>query len=180
MEPRHVGVSAKHQEMTAPAAVFQGSYADIVVRKTRSVFVVSVEFPLEAYQAFVAAFGGPTPGAEVPVALARLDRSKPASEPRKGNGEAVKERRKFHDLPLSQQAALSCNDDRFQRFLAERDQKWGPPYTPEVAAERVREICGVGSRSAIVDEEPSGKHWRRLNSEFMAWVHDVPLAEPVR
>ena len=38
-------------------AIFRGSYANIVTRKTRSVCVVEVELPIEQMQAFVAAFG---------------------------------------------------------------------------------------------------------------------------
>lgn len=166
--------------MTAPAA-FKGNYANLVTRKTRGVCVIEIEIAIEQMQAFVAAFGAPLPGVEIPVAIARLQPDKPSSEPRKGNGEAVpKERRPFGSLPLSQQAAMRCGDEGFRRFLAERDKIWGPPYTPEAAATRVRDICGVSSRSFIVEGDKTGDRWLALDGAYQDWKHAVPLAEPIR
>lgn len=163
--------------MTAPAA-FAGSYADIVIRKTRSVFVVSVEFPLERYQAFVAAFGGPAPGAEIPVALARLAPEKPATAPRNANGgDGGKERRAWGQLKLAEQAGVRCEDREFQRFICEQV---GLPIDGQTAAMLVRRLCGVDSRSEITPESNAGVAWVNLDAQYLAWRHEAPIAEPVR
>lgn len=166
--------------MSAPAA-FAGSYADIAIRKTRSVFVVSVEFPLERYQAFVAAFGGPTPGAEIPVALARLAPEKPATASRSANGGDAKERRPLKELPFPQQAALRCGDAEFRHFLfVEIEADLNMTATADAAADFVRNYCGVSSRSEIRPETNAGILWERLNARFTAWRHEAPIAEPQR
>ena len=42
----------------------------------------------------------------------------------------------------------------------------------ETTAIRVREICGVGSRSEIRAENVSGRIWHDLESEFQNWKHE--------
>ena len=149
------------------AAAFQGFYSDLRFIKTRSVAAITIEIPIEQASAFVAAFGAPTPGAEIPVAIARIDPKKLASEAPKPSGEA-KERRRFHDLPLSQQAAMRCNEPAFQKFLME-ECGYDAANAPD-AATAVREICGVSSRGNISDDHPSGAIWRKLESDYFLWM----------
>lgn len=164
-------------------AAFQGSYSDLKFVKSRSVAQVTVEIPIEQAAAFVAAFGAPTPGAEIPVAIARLDLAKATSEAPRLAGEASetsmsmlarpipKERRRFDTLPLSQQAAMRCNEVAFRRFVAEREKIEGIAVLDlEMAADAVREICGVKTRADISDDHPSGMRWRKLNAEFDTWM----------
>jgi len=153
--------------MTADLAAFQGSYSDLRFVKTRSVAAITIEIPIEQASAFVAAFGAPTPGAEIPVAIARIDPTKLASEAPKPSGEA-KERRRFHDLPLSQQAAMRCNEPAFWKFLSER-YGYAPADEPDAAA-AVRELCAVQTRADIREGRPSGDLWRQTESEFQLWM----------
>jgi hypothetical protein len=54
-------------------AVFQGTYSDWKLVKTRSVVQIVIEVPLEQAQHVYQVLGGmPQPGAEMPVAVARL------------------------------------------------------------------------------------------------------------
>ncbi len=64
-------------------AAFSGSYCDLKFIKSRSVAQVVVEIPIEQAAAFIAAFGAPEPSKECPVAIARLDMTKAASEAEK-------------------------------------------------------------------------------------------------
>lgn len=162
------------------AAIFQGAYTDLKFVKTRSVCQVIVELPIERAADFVAAFGAPLPGAEIPVALARIDPKKPASEPRNApdKASAPRERQKFSTMPLSAQAAIRCDDPDFRRFLGDRLGSY-IAVQPDDAANEVRQICGVISRSKISDSDRSGEKWRALDAEYQNWKHSVPSYEGV-
>ena len=164
--------------MSNPAA-FSGNYADLRFIKTRSVAAITVEIPIEQAAAFVAAFGAPTPGAEIPVAIARLDPTKAVSEAPKPAGEpSIKERRRFDTLPLSQQAAMRCNEPAFWRFLNEEKVHF-PRYAindADAAASAVRERCKVQSRSDIKIGDRAGSIWQQLNSDYEFWLHNPDVA----
>lgn len=160
-------------------AIFAGAYCDMKFIRSRSVAQVIVEIPIERSADFIAAFGAPSPGAEVPVALARIDPNaeKAAPEPRKPSGEA-EPRRKFASLSLAQQAGMRCADKDFQRFLAERNGASDMVATDaESTAQTVREICQVGSRSDIRAENVSGAIWQNLEADFQEWKHAVSYEE---
>lgn len=152
--------------MTDPAA-FLGNYADIVTRKTRGVFVVQIEIPIEKYQAFVAAFGGPSPAEERPVAIARIDPTKAASEPVKADKPQSK--RKWAELPPAQQAAIRCGEGGFQTFMSERANE--TMTGPETAARLVRDYCAVLSRKDIKRDTIAGELWQKLDAAYQAWLH---------
>lgn len=93
---------------------------------------------------------------EEPVAKARLERSD-------------KPRRHFHTLPLSQQAALRCQDAGFREFLKGPTEAIGM-ISIETAVIYVRDFCGVESRAELDDKEaPRGK-WQTLNAEYEQWA----------
>lgn len=148
--------------MSAPAA-FQGTYSDLKIVRTRKVAQIIVEIPLEAYGAFVAAFGAPSPGSETWVAIARLKAGVAAA------GEEQKERRRFSELPLAQQAALKCGDKAFWRFI---NETMGFPTveTEESCADVVRRLCDVASRGEIKPETVPGSRWNQLLGRFDAWM----------
>src|ERR1700722_11815919 len=101
--------------MSTPAA-FSGDYTDLRFIKTRSVAAITIEIPIEQASAFVAAFGAPVPSYGCPVAIARLDLNSVSAAP-VAIAAPTKERRLFSSLPLSQQAALRCNDTDFWLFI---------------------------------------------------------------
>jgi hypothetical protein len=150
------------------AAAFQGFYSDLRFIKTRSVAAITIEIPIEQASAFVAAFGAPTPGAEIPVAIARIDPKKLASEAPKPSGEA-KERRRFHDLPLSQQAAMRCNEPAFWKFLLEQKIE-GRIDSESAAAVAVRELCHCESRAELKRGTFIGDEWQGLEYEYQLWM----------
>jgi hypothetical protein len=162
--------------MSEARAAFQGTYADLKFIKTRKVAAITIEIPQEMAQAFVAAFGTPDPASEIPVAIARLDLSqKPEPEPK---ALPAPERRAWSDLRPSQQAGIRCGEVAFQKFLKERRTlAWGNASFDDAndtdakrAAECVRDICRVGSRSELDRKETAGAIWSELCTHFDVWM----------
>lgn len=82
-----------------------------------------------------------------------------------------KEKRSFHELPYSQQAAMLCNETLFQRYLEEeqrfqlcQDHEGNTDY-----AETVRRICGISSRSELNTDDIAAIRWTDLYAKFKAW-----------
>lgn len=104
-------------------AVASGSYSDMKLVKTRSVCQIVVEIPIEQASRFIEMFGVPVPGAEIPVAIARLNEGAVTSETEEHStpSAVVKgsdtPRRKLEDMPPSQQAGMLCHDSEFCVFL---------------------------------------------------------------
>lgn len=148
--------------MSAPAAI-QGTYTDLKIVRSRKVCQIVVEIPLEASQGFVEAFGMPNPEAETWVAIARL---------KAGVAQATgehRERRRFTELPRSQQAAMACNDPSFQVFV--KEDIGGPVIgkTEYAAAECVRDYCDVQSRAHLDTNPQAGRLWDELYGRYQAW-----------
>lgn len=180
-----------HVPSEAPLA-FKATYADFRLVKTRKTAQFVFEVPIEGADAALKALGGvPRPDCETWVAVARLDPALEArepdldaSEPRNApdKASAPRERRPFKSLPLPAQAAMRCNDPEFLRFLAE--YLFGPGSgiaipTVEEAADEVRQICGVTSRSKISEADESGTRWRELDRAYLDWRHSVHSYEGV-
>jgi len=157
--------------MPAPAAI-SGTFSDLKTVKSRSVVQLVIEVPIEQGAAVIEAFGFPQPGAEIHVAVARLVAA-PAVVEREPPTE--KPRRKFDELPQSQQAGIRCSEGVFWRFLAEI---YGlKADSPETAAAAVRKICGVESRADLDRVRPGeSSTWERLNARFVVWLHHPELA----
>jgi hypothetical protein len=88
----------------------------------------------------------------------------------------TRERRAFSDMPLSQQAALRCNETRFQFFLVDTDHDMRFKRLGWTAADEVRTRCLVQSRSEIKIDTPAGDAWDDLESRYQAWLTDKQFA----
>ena len=115
--------------------------------------------------------GALAPYEEKAAEVERQPAPEPIPEPEK-----PKERRPFHTLPRSQQAALLCNDNRFWWWLSDKeDRRIGPPppghppyvETEQEAADAVRSMCGVASRRDL-DQPDHALKWDRMVEEFSA------------
>jgi len=146
-------------------AVIRGNYADLKFIKTRSVCQIIIEVPIEQGAEIVGAFGAPLPGAEVPVAIARID-PEAKREP---------ERRPFNTLPYPQQAALACQSEPFWTFL--RETRLTNVQSETDAATAVRNICNVNSRADLKPNNAAGGMWKSLYREYQAWL-DGPHFTP--
>lgn len=162
-------------------AAFAGSYADIKLVKTRSVFQVVVELPIEQYQPFVAAFGGPLPGSERPVALAllntspgnRFDNDEQASTGQLSAeaGKADKPKVPWIKMPRAQRAGILCNDPRFQTWATDRmELEMKPDAWPDnavaCAASYIRWRCGVKSRAELDNTDEIATRFDLMESIF--------------
>jgi hypothetical protein len=72
------------------------------------------------------------------------------------------------DKRLVQRAAILCADPLFWKFLGHDDQGYTITREDE-AAEVVRKLCAVSSRSEIKPNTPAGRLFDHLYSRFVAW-----------
>jgi hypothetical protein len=147
---------------------FSATYSDFKLVKTRKVVQIVLEVPVERANAVLDILGGmPDPSKESWVAVAPLHPDAPALQP-----EALPPpaggKRDWRDIPPSQQAGMRCAEPVFVAFLKERfPEEWRASKND--AAELVRRICGVSSRSEL-NTTPSAKAlWIELNDSFIAW-----------
>lgn len=75
---------------------------------------------------------------------------------------------RFEEMPAAQQAAILCNDPRFQTFAARRTGYPDDAMEPSAAAEYIRQVCGVESRRSL-NTDPAARTWQQLRTEFDAW-----------
>ena len=149
---------------------FQATFSDFRLVKGRKVCQLVFEVPIEAADMALQTLGGlPRPDQEAWVGIARIDPKKAANDAPKPGGEP-KERRRFVELSLAAQAGLRCNEKAFWKFLTD-EMNYVNIDSETEAAEAVRDICGVESRAAIRDGEPSGRRWDRLNADYVNWMH---------
>jgi hypothetical protein len=119
----------------------------------RKVFQLLLEIPIEEANTALATLGGiPDPANPVWVAIAPLTGppKAPASEP--------DHRRRWEELPATQQAAIRCQEPAFQHFLGVEDA--------EHAALAVRHLCQVKSRKELNQTIEAAKRWENLDDEF--------------
>lgn len=154
--------------MSAPA-IISGDLTTFKHVPTRKVYQLIVEIPAEAAQAALATLGMPGTVEQIPVAVARLN-------PTSSKPELVRtERTPFTELPMSQQAAMRCQEPDFWKFLeshssrfwTEMIRKYGNEAS--AAAAIVRKRCGVESRAAIRAGHTSGDEWATFDAEYYAW-----------
>jgi len=141
------------------AAAIAGTYSDLKLVKSRSVAQVVIEIPIEKAESFIAAFGMPIPGKEQHVALALL---KPSSTDKPGQSSQAagpgKGRRRFDELPRSQQAALMCERVDFQ--------KWCEVTDAEGARQAILNMCMVNSRAVLDHDDASARRWDYVLGHF--------------
>ncbi len=140
--------------MTGPAIIL-GTFADLKTVKTRSVVQVVVEVPIEQGKQVVEAFGFPQPGAEIPVAVTRV-------EPVAVTEKSKRPGRPFADMPPSQQAGMLCTDSSFMR--------WANPDKPTHEGTRMAILnwCGISSRRQLNSEAPACRLWDAMLARFHA------------
>lgn len=162
--------------MTKPAA-FRASYADLKVIKTRKCVQIIFEVPTEHFDAAYEVLGGlPNPAAERWFGIAAIrDQERapspvsPAAKPQPVSDKPqAGAKRDWRDMPPAQQAALRCSNPTFIAFLREEHgDDW--QAAGEDAAESVRIICGVSSRSLLNTEQRPRVIWKQLDDQFQAW-----------
>lgn len=151
-------------------AAFQAVFSDWRLVRSRKCVQISFEIPLEHADAAYKALGG-MPNSEESrwFAIARLTAPVEAKT-EKENGH----KRQFDELPLPQQAALACNDPRFQAFIENEDGlRWSLCLSAwenrsEAAAEWVRGKLEISSRSELKSNPSAAQRWKNLYTAFLA------------
>lgn len=144
-------------------AALQGSLVDIRNVGTHKSVKLTIHVPEELALNVTELFGWPTAASPVPVALARLVEITQQVT-------VMKQSKRFHELPIAQQAAMRCNEGAFRQYLADLmdTNKHGlshPVYdTADQAAVALRGYFNVASRKDI---KPHA--WERLDSEYQLW-----------
>ena len=147
------------------AAAIKATFSDFKLVRGRKVAQMIFELPLEQADAALSALGGlPRPDQETWVALARLDPKAIAAKP----DEPVKERKRFAELPLPQQAGIRCADEDFWAFISGKSDTFGNVMSSDDAARLVREWCGVQSRSEL-SMPGAAARWRKLEDDYQLW-----------
>lgn len=77
-------------------------------------------------------------------------------------------KRDWRDLQPAQQAGIRCAEPTFRAFL--REEYTYAPDTADDAAEAVRDLCCVGSRSQLNTIQSSRVIWHQLDTKFQAWL----------
>ncbi len=154
-------------------SVFQATFYDQKPLKTHGSHLFVFEVPNELADEALRILGGlPRHAKEhaVWVGIARIDPDK--ANPAKAVNEAPKPAdepkiaRPFNELPLSQQAALRCQDRDFRAFLRAIYPEHAPINNAEQAAYVVRSLCGVSSRADILSGTQAGGRWLLLMSAY--------------
>ena len=96
----------------------------------------------------------------------------PNPPPKPTADKPAKDRRPFESLPLSQQAAIRCQDKEFQGFCG--------VGTAEDAADYVRAMCGVVSRSELNNNRSAAVAWNLMETRFQACRTDKMYGEYVK
>jgi hypothetical protein len=134
--------------MTEPA-VTSGCFSDFRLIKGRKVAQIVIEVPIEQADQALAALGGlPQPAEEKWVAIARLETK-------------AKVQQLKAETKLSLEAVMRCKDPQFWKFLEVNSE--------QEAAERVRRVCQIDSRSGLNADPVAASLWRGLDAHFLAW-----------
>lgn len=96
-----------------------------------------------------------------------------------------KERKRFDEMPLSQQAGILCGEIAFHRFLWETHKtEWESQClvmgkdaedAGEVATHVVYRLCAIGSRKQLDGTNSPGSVavWRKLEGDYRAWLRGL-------
>lgn len=152
-----------------------GTYADLKIIKTRGVVQLVVEIPLERGKEVTDLFGLPQPNAEIPVVVARMD---PKTLKAETNVVQIEDHRPAPEdaeeephkpRPLSQIAAIFCNNVVFQKFIQEESDGWDHRPTSDEAAEWLRANCGIKSRTELNTNAEAAARFRKIRGQYEAW-----------
>lgn len=141
-------------------AVIQGSLVDVRNVNQHKCVRMLIDVPAEYAPKVMEAFGWPTMANPIPVAIAHLQEpSKQATD---------KPARQWGDISRAQQAGIACNEPDFRRYLA-LDCDGILMFDLDMAADDVRQRCGVQSRSELDRNKDAGRKWDRLYSDYQMW-----------
>lgn len=147
-----------------------GNYADFKLVKTRSVIQIVIEIPVERSKHALELLGGmPTASEECPVALVRLKPQTAAIEAPMAPDTLPAPRK---PAKLSQMAGILCNEPAFWRFLVE-EYGFDLSRNADEAADVVRILCRVKSRSELDTDHLSGASFKDIEIGYRNWLRGI-------
>lgn len=152
------------------AAAIKATWSSYKHLPTRNCLQLVLEVPLEQQADVFEKLGYPVPGTEKWVGVALLNISatdKPGQS--KEAAPAERPRRRFDELPRSQQAALMCNRPDFQT--------WAGMASTDSAAQFVRDRCRVDSRAKLDTDAAAAQRW---DTTLLAFQTDMNLMAEIR
>ena len=139
-----------------PTMAITGTYSDFKIIKSRSVAQVIVEVPLEEANNVIEVFGVPRPDAEQWVGIVGLRRDKMVS--------------KSMATKHIQQAGIMARDESFQGWLkAVKGFEDVVIGSTDSAAEAMRALLGIRSRTEMHSRPEVVEAWRRIYDEYLNW-----------
>jgi hypothetical protein len=164
------------------AAVTRGQLVDVRNVNQHKCVRLIIDVPAELAPSVIKAFGWPTQVNPVPVAIARLIESPqqqeeqaassktpvPTAQPRQGSPTTPHPA----GATYAQRLGIACGKPSFWRFLEEQKLQ-AKPYAKiacaDEAADVVRFLCEVKSRTETLVGTPAGNRADSLLSEYTAW-----------
>lgn len=107
-----------------------------------------------------------SPGQAYAMALVPINYDNPEPIFQDGYTKDSKPRKKWHEMGITQRAALLCRNNDFQESMG--------ALNPEEAAQKLREYCGVKSRTEIEGNPEALSKYLNLESEFIWRESYVP------
>jgi hypothetical protein len=163
------------------AAAFQATYSDWRVIKGRKVVQVVFEVPIETADLAYKVVGGmPHPGNEAWFGIAKIDPRQQQEEQAASSKAPVPTAQPRQSHPAgatyAQRLGIACSQPGFWRFLEEAKLQ-AKPYAKIVsedeAADVVRFICDVKSRTETVKGTPAGDKARDLLLDYDNYARGV-------
>lgn len=147
------------------ARAITADYANLKFINSRKVLQVICEVPSEMAEEVLAKLGNPT-GEGIPVAIAVLEIQPDVKKDLAENAEKAK--RKFEDLPYSQQAALLCKKPSFQNHTS--------TFSEEKAIAWLKDILHIRSRSELDDptRQSARSEFERIRESYYAEIGSYP------
>jgi hypothetical protein len=110
---------------------------------------------------------GPSNGQRLALSVALIadDETQKELEPAKVEGRS-----------FAQRAGILCTEGAFHQFLSQKHLKTALQASlcsakdVDVAAQALRDLCGVASRKDLVDGTPAGRRYLELEAEYSAWL----------
>lgn len=165
-----------------PAAI-AATFVDFKNVKTRGVLQLIFEIPIHGAKDALDMLDMPDAGKERWFGIAALAKEVKAVEsqpvldkPQAGTQFGKRERRDWRDMQPAQQAGIRCDEPAFCAFLrTEYNTEWREGYVEAAtdsgnAAECVRLICGVASRSELGTNQKARVIWHQLDDQYQAWL----------
>ncbi|UGQ24177.1 hypothetical protein [Brucella anthropi] len=86
----------------------------------------------------------------------------------KARRDAPRQQSQYRRDDFARDAGIKCNDAAFKVFLEEK-HGLERPLTADRAAQKLRTILGITSRSELNKDDAAADRWRSLRTSFEAW-----------